>query len=156
MTVEREALAGLAALESRVPACSTASRREPWLPAAGWNARRWSEARRWVTNPVLIDLYVQNMAGLGRRVQDPAAVGGVIGSTDMGIVSHLVPSIHPMVAVAPAEVSIHDAAFAEHSASPAADRAVLDAAKALSMTVVDFWLDESVRRAIRTAFDRRW
>ena len=37
---------------------------------------------------------------------------GVQGSTDMGNVSHRVPSIHPMIAASPPNVSIHNAEFA--------------------------------------------
>jgi len=83
---------------------------------------------------------VANMATLGRQVRDPREVGaGVVGSTDMGNVSYLVPSIHPMVQVAPAGVSIHTPEFAGHARSEAGDRAVLDGAKALAMTMVDLW-----------------
>ncbi len=37
-----------------------------------------------------------------------------MGSTDMGNVSQEVPSIHPMIAVAPPGVCIHTPEFAEH------------------------------------------
>jgi len=63
-----------------------------------------------------------------------------VGSTDMGNVSHAVPSIHPMIAVAPPGVSIHTPEFALHAAGEAGDRAVLDGAKALVATVLDRWL----------------
>jgi amidohydrolase len=76
---------------------------------------------------------------LGRPPQDPDEVGAVIGSTDMGNVSHEVPSIHPMIAVAPAGVSIHTPEFADHARGPAGDRAVLDGAKAMAAVVVDRW-----------------
>jgi hypothetical protein len=78
----------------------------------------------------------------------------VLGSTDMGNVSYLVPSIHPMIAVAPAGVPIHSAAFAEHARSDAADRAVLDGAKLLALTALDVWADAAVRTAAHAAFAR--
>ena len=43
--------------------------------------------------------------------------------------------------------------FAVHAASPLGDQAVLDGAKAMAMTVVDFWLQPSARDAARAAFD---
>jgi hypothetical protein len=58
----------------------------------------------------------------------------------MGNVSQVVPSIHPMLAVAPAGVSIHTPEFADHARSAAGDRAVLDGARAMALTVVDTWL----------------
>jgi metal-dependent amidase/aminoacylase/carboxypeptidase family protein len=103
------------------------------------------------TNPVLIDLYIANMTSLGRPVHDPAMVGGVVGSTDMGRISYLLPSIHPMIKIAPG-VAIHDPVFAEHACSPAADAAVLDGAKAMAMTVVDLWTDARALPAAHAAF----
>jgi metal-dependent amidase/aminoacylase/carboxypeptidase family protein len=100
----------------------------------------------------MVDAYVANAARLGRIVDDPRAVGGVMGSTDMGNVSYAVPSIHPMIEVAPAGVSIHSPAFAEHAASERGDRAVVDGAKALAMTVVDLWTDAGLLARTRDAF----
>jgi hypothetical protein len=59
----------------------------------------------------------------------------------MGDVSHVVPSIHPMLAVAPPGVSIHTPEFAAHARGAAGDRAVLDGAKAMASTVLDCWAE---------------
>jgi len=77
---------------------------------------------------------------------------GVQGSTDMGNVSHRVPSIHPMIASAPLNVSIHNPEFAKWAASELGDRAVLDGAKALAMTALDFLCDAELRREVERAF----
>jgi len=77
---------------------------------------------------------------------------GLQGSTDMGNVSHRVPSIHPMIAVAPPHVSIHNAEFAKWAGSEAGDRAVLDGAKALAMTALDFFCDSELRDEVARAF----
>src|SRR4029453_13794541 len=53
------------------------------------------------------DLYVENAARFGREVLDHRAIPGVVGSTDMGNISYLVPSIHPMIQVSPPNVAIH-------------------------------------------------
>lgn len=89
----------------------------------------------------LLARYQRNATALGRPFEDTAVVGPVVGSTDMGNVSHLVPSIHPLVAVAPAGVSIHTPEFAAHARGPEGDRAVIDGAKALASTIIDCWLD---------------
>jgi metal-dependent amidase/aminoacylase/carboxypeptidase family protein len=93
-----------------------------------------------VSNDAMVDLYAANAEILGREVRDPAAVGGVVGSTDMGNVSYEVPSIHPMIQAADAGVAIHTEAFAEFAAGPQGDRAVLDGAKAMAWTMADLWL----------------
>jgi hypothetical protein len=69
----------------------------------------------------------------------------------MGNVSYVVPSIHPMIAVAPPHVSIHTPEFADHSRGEAGDRAVIDGAKALAMTVIDLWTDAGLLDAARAA-----
>ena len=67
----------------------------------------------------------------------------------MGNVSYLVPSIHPMIKVAPDGVPIHTPDFAGFAITEAADRAVLDGAKAMAMTVVDLWAGEGLLDAAR-------
>ncbi len=104
------------------------------------------------TNPALIDLYRANSQTLGRPVADPSAASRVVASTDMGNVSHLVPSIHPMIAVAPPDVALHTAEFASWAASEEGDKAVLDGAKAMAMTVVDLWLAPGAVEEVRAAF----
>jgi amidohydrolase len=106
-----------------------------------------------VDNPVLVDLFSDNAASLGRQLADPREVPGVVGSTDMGNVSHQVPSIHPMIAVSPPNVPIHTPEFAEHARSEAGDKGVLDGAKAMAMTAADLWLGADVVGQVRTAFD---
>ncbi|HEX2118013.1 MAG TPA: M20 family metallopeptidase [Acidimicrobiales bacterium] len=104
------------------------------------------------TNPALVDMYRANSATLGRRVADPSAANRVVASTDMANVSHLVPSIHPMIAVAPPDVPLHSAEFAEWAGSEAGDHAVLDGAKAMAMTVLDLWLSPAAVEEVRAAF----
>jgi amidohydrolase len=100
----------------------------------------------------LIDRYAANAARLGRTVADPADVGHMYGSTDMGRVSRRVPSLHAVIKVAPAGIGIHERAFAAAAGSPDGDRAVLDGAKAMAMTVVDLWVDAGLLDTARTEF----
>jgi hypothetical protein len=64
-------------------------------------------------------------------------VGNQAASTDMGNVSRLVPSIHPMMSIDSLPAVNHQAEFASASVSPAGDRAVVDAALVLASTAVD-------------------
>ncbi|MCD9623082.1 M20 family metallopeptidase [Rhabdothermincola salaria] len=101
-----------------------------------WLEPAYAELR---SNTRLEDLYAANSAHLGRLLLDPEEGLQVCGSTDMGNVSQEVPSIHPMIAVAPEGVSIHTPEFAHFAAGPEGDAAVLDGAKAMAMTIVDLW-----------------
>ncbi|MDQ3384415.1 MAG: M20 family metallopeptidase [Actinomycetota bacterium] len=107
-----------------------------------------------IDNPVLVGLYAANSEALGRPLADPRAGGPrVVGSTDMGNVSYLVPAIHPMVKVAPKGVSIHTHEFTEHARSEAGDAAVLHGARTMAATVADLWADRSLVAQARSAFD---
>ncbi|HEX3623325.1 MAG TPA: M20 family metallopeptidase [Acidimicrobiales bacterium] len=140
----------LQALKPRVLACL-----EGGAAAAGCRIEvhptcpEYSDLR---TNPALIDLYSANSSALGRPIAVPAGTTRVVASTDMGNVSHLVPSIHPMIAVSPPDVSLHSADFARWAASADGDRAVLDGAKAMAMTVLDLWLGSGAVGEVRAAF----
>ncbi len=98
-----------------------------------WSKLQYAPMRN---NMTMARLFAQNMRSLGRKVKlaDPSQT---FGSTDMGNVSQVIPSIHPFVAVAPAEVSGHSPEFAVATASEAGMKGMIDAARALAMTVVD-------------------
>jgi len=102
-------------------------------------------------NLTLARLFQQNMQSLGRKVKlfDPDSA---FGSTDMGNVSQLVPGIHPMVAIAPKEVEGHSTQFASAAASEAGSRAILDAAKALAMTVADLVANPEIVAKVKEEF----
>ena len=87
-------------------------------------------------NLTLAKLFHQNLESLGRYVE-AFDTRFSIGSTDMGNVSQVVPSIHPLVAIASPQMSLHTPEFASAAASEEGYRGLLDAAKAMAMTVVD-------------------
>ncbi|MBV8979595.1 MAG: M20 family metallopeptidase [Acidimicrobiia bacterium] len=142
-------IASLQPLKERVLACLQAG-----ADAAGCRMEHratcpeYSDLR---TNPAMADVYLANSERVGRsplrRPEHP-----VVGSTDMGNVSYLVPSIHPMIKVAPPGVAIHTNEFADWAGAAEGDRAVLDGAKAMAMTVADLWLRPDVLDAARRAF----
>ena len=55
----------------------------------------------------------------------------------MGNVSQVTPSIHPTIAIASPDVFIHTLDFASAAVSEAGHEGLMDAAKAMSMTVAD-------------------
>jgi amidohydrolase len=144
--------ASLEPLQRRVEACFDAG-----AAASGCTCTYAEHQPRYadmVDNPVVAALFAGNSAALGRPLGDPAAGGQrVVGSTDMGNVSYLVPSIHPMVKVAPAGVSIHSHDFAGHARSAAGDEGVLHGARAMAATAVDLWVEPDLVVKARAAFD---
>ena len=104
------------------------------------------------SNRALVELWKANAATLGRDPQPPVPGRTVIGSTDMGNVSQVVPSIHPMISVAPPEVAIHTEDFAVCARGPEGDRGVIDGAKTLAAVAIDYWSDPSVRAAVNADF----
>ena len=105
-----------------------------------------------VNNSVLTRLYAANAATLGRVVDPRETMPDFMGSTDMGNVSHVVPSIHPMIKAAPAGTAIHTADFAVNAAGDLGDRAVIDGAIAMARTVVDLWMQPEVLAAVTGEF----
>ncbi len=75
------------------------------------------------------------------------------GSTDMGTVSQLVPGIHPIVAITPIG-ALHSPQFAEAAVSEAGICGLIDAAKALAMTVVDLVVNPNVVSKVKREFER--
>ncbi|MFL6182561.1 MAG: M20 family metallopeptidase [Actinomycetes bacterium] len=94
--------------------------------------------------------YVANAEGLGRQfasVDDPARRMNR-ASTDMGNVSQVLPAIHPYIGIDSLPAVNHQPEFAAAAASAAADGAVLDAATALALTVVDVVSDSHERERL--------
>ena len=116
-----------------------------------WGKTRYAPMRN---NLTLARLFRQNMQSLGRRMQlfNPSRA---FGSTDMGNVSQLVPGIHPIVAIAPKDVLGHSPQFAEAAASEAGMRGLVDAAKALAVTVVDLVANPEIAVKVRGEFKQQ-
>jgi len=103
------------------------------------------------TNAPFASAYQANLEQLGRHVVD-APLEQISGSTDMGNVSKILPSIHPMIGIAPPRVALHTEEFAQWAASEMGQRGVLDGAKALAMTGIDVLCTPALLEAMRAAF----
>ncbi|MEV5646615.1 M20 family metallopeptidase [Nocardia sp. NPDC052254] len=85
----------------------------------------------------LLARYRANAEALGRSFPDlPDGLTGA--ATDMGNVSHVVPTIHPMLGLNCHPAVNHQPEFADACVGPAADRAVVDGAIAMAWTTIDF------------------
>lgn len=86
----------------------------------------------------LAALYRRNAEALGRTFLDLGnALERTAGSTDMGNVSQVIPSIHPTIGIESLPAVNHQPEFAACCATPVADRAVLDGALALAWTAIE-------------------
>lgn len=91
-----------------------------------------------ISNPTLVDIYLANTEALGRPMQRGADLPpSQTGSTDMGNVSKLTPTIHPMLGINCLPVVNHQKEFAAHTITPDGERAIVDGAVSMAWTVID-------------------
>jgi amidohydrolase len=91
--------------------------------------------------------HLEGAAGGRKALETDERVGA--GSTDMGDVSHVVPSIHPYLAIVDEnEALCHQHHFAHAAGSDRGLRTAYDAAKALARTAVEVLTDENLRKTM--------
>ncbi|XP_052781957.1 xaa-Arg dipeptidase-like [Mya arenaria] len=103
-----------------------------------------------LNNGVMVDLFEHNLS----RVQPPEVptrTGSVFGSTDMGNVAQVVPSIHPNFHIGGRAVN-HTRDFTGDAGSPMAQEYTLQVMKALAMTAVDIVTSKDRLQEIKQAF----
>ncbi len=105
-----------------------------------------------IDNHPLLDLYVKNAMDVGRHPLPEEEGAMVVGSTDMGNVSYAVPSIHPMIKAAPEGTAIHTPDFETYAGGEEGDRAVVDGALTMALTLVDCLASADTRNEISGAF----
>jgi metal-dependent amidase/aminoacylase/carboxypeptidase family protein len=95
-------------------------------------------------NRVLVDRFAAHMAAYGVPSGPPDPQ---MGSTDMGNVSHVVPAIHPNLAICEPGVPRHSIEFRERARSPRADEATLLAAILIAQVAYEVLADPALREA---------
>ncbi len=145
--VRSSTLEDLEALKPRVHCCFQAGAMATGatLDMRGGNAP-YAEV---VHDAELVALYRQNAEALGRQFMDEGpAVERAAASTDMGNVSRVIPSIHPMVGIGSSPAVNHQPEFAAHCITPLADRALIDSAIALAWTAIDMASAQGIRQRL--------
>ena len=134
--VRAETMDRLAGLEERVRACFRAA-----AEATGCRLEISPQGHTYtelVSNPVLVDLFGANSAALGRPMKRGSDFPmSQSGSTDMGNVSLRVPTIHPMLDIAPGDAVNHQPEFAAATIDPPGVKAIHDGAVAMAWTIAD-------------------
>jgi amidohydrolase len=103
-------------------------------------------------NQTLLDLFAANMRTAG--LVEGEAVPDRLGSSDVGNVSQVLPTIQPMVAIAPTGMAIHTRDFVHAAVQPLAHAGMLAAAKTMAMTAYDLLADPARVRAAKEEFGR--
>lgn len=145
---------GLERLRKRVQACFEAGAHATGAELEfAWSEVDYLDLR---SNAPLEEAFQANAESLGREFISREAMAPMMaGSTDMGNVSHEFPSIHPMIAAAPMNISIHNREFADYAGGEMGDLAALDGAKALAMTTLDYLYSEALQGRTQNVFEHR-
>lgn len=139
-------LAALGDLEQRVNRCFEAG-----AHATGCELTITPESKPYAefrTDEGLLDAYVRRAEQLGRRFGSGSDSLMNRASTDMGNVSQRIAAIHPYVGIDSLPAVNHQPEFAAAAASPAADRAAVEGARALALTLLDAASDAGTRRRL--------
>lgn len=102
------------------------------------------------TNSTLAELYQANAESLGVTFPPQAEFSA---STDMGNVSHVVPSIHPMYSIGTTGPN-HSHAFTAAAATKPAHEKTLIASKAMAMTAIDVLCNNDLMEKVRNDFKK--
>ncbi|XP_054719607.1 xaa-Arg dipeptidase-like [Uloborus diversus] len=107
-----------------------------------------------MTNSVLAERYKKYAEHFGVKFCDsnPKAIP-FMASSDMGNVSHVVPSIHPTYSIGTTAVN-HSVGFTEASGAPEAQPATLITAKAMALLALDVLLDKEFLSEAKRRFQK--
>lgn len=125
----------LAELVPKVQACFEAAAiatgcRFEWSPTA-------HPYDNMLNNRVMTGLYAANSEALGRPMPTEGEIGRAGGSSDMGNVSQVVPSIHPMLGMDCGKAVNHQPEFAAATVEPGGEACLRDGALGMAWTIID-------------------
>ena len=103
-----------------------------------------------ISNEILASLFAENLKYFNVPF---AKTTKLSGSTDMGNVSHVVPSIHPKYAIGSSRESVHTRSFTNITNIPTAHESTLTVAKCMAHTCLDILSSKQLLQEIRDAFE---
>ncbi|KAK3090536.1 hypothetical protein FSP39_012538 [Pinctada imbricata] len=131
---------GLYKLEAKVKSCAQAAATATGCQIEITESQPY---RTLLSNKTLLQLFETNGSSLGTVFESREEITKKLGgSTDMGNVSHVVPSIHPEFYIG-TDFNSHTQEFTPAAGAKAAQSYTLDTAKALAMTAVDVMMDKA-------------
>eukprot|EP01114_Cavostelium_apophysatum_P020842 TRINITY_DN7099_c0_g1_i1.p1 TRINITY_DN7099_c0_g1~~TRINITY_DN7099_c0_g1_i1.p1 ORF type:complete len:401 (-),score=41.89 TRINITY_DN7099_c0_g1_i1:24-1205(-) len=106
------------------------------------------------TNDVMAARYTKNLASLGIALPSKEdQLSFTFGSTDMGNISYILPSIHPAYAI-PTDAGNHTPEFTAATCTDQAHECTWRASKALAWTAIDFYCDPWLVQNAKDEFKR--
>lgn len=103
-----------------------------------------------VLTPKLDAIYEKNLKSLGLGVDHLSNPYKVMpGSSDVGNVSHVVPTIQPFISITDTDIAGHSIEMVEASASPKALKAIVIGAKVLALTALDLFEDPDLLEQVK-------
>jgi len=141
----------LAELKERVIAClESAATATGCRVEITWVGRAYCDL---VSNRPLATRYAEHMAELGHRVALEPWMGG---STDMGNVSYVLPTVHPMFGIPCDPMNAnHTAPFTEAAGTEEAHERTIRVAKAMARAAYDLISDETLLSDVKADFARK-
>ncbi len=92
-----------------------------------------------------------NMEAIGIRVDED---DGRRGSSDIGNLSHVLPCIHPFLAIVDGDIPSHSEGFRDATTTERGRDTLIKAAKMLALTAYDFLTSADLRRRVKEEFAR--
>lgn len=105
-----------------------------------------------VANEPLQNAFAESMRDLGAPIHASPQRGS--GSTDMGNVSQIVPSIHPYVAICDEPIPGHSREFAAATMAPRGHEGLVLGTKVLALTAYKFLTQPELVEQVKAAFGR--
>lgn len=99
------------------------------------------------SNAALVDVLGEEMAHEGRASEN---TGTIIGSTDMGNVSHMLPSLHGTIQIGPRGLAAHTREFAAYAIDESGDDAAIAGAKILARVALRLLNAPELLEQVRT------
>ena len=101
-------------------------------------------------NMAFADVYRRSLKELGLAEATEAAEKNV-GSSDIGNVSQVIPTIHPHVPIRDG-INIHTHEFADATITPDGHRALIEGVKALGLTAIELLFNPEAMEAVKKDF----
>ena len=105
-------------------------------------------------NKTLIDLYIKNASSLGVDFNNTLPQHKNRGSTDMGNVSRIKPSIHPFFKINSSNASNHTFKFTEAAILDENQLPTLNSAKSMAMTAIEVVCNEKILKKMKEDFQK--
>jgi amidohydrolase len=147
--VRAPTLDSMRALQKRVIACAEGAAKSAGCTLeVVHNENPYEPMKR---NATLLDLFRANMKAIG--VTESPEMKDRLGSSDVGNVSQVLPTIQPLVQIAPDGTPIHSRAFETAAVTPLAREGLKGAAKTMAMTTYDLLADPALVKKARAEFE---